>query len=136
MTIIEWSDTMEGLADIIKTITGEMQKSLSARTVVGDPITAEGKTIIPLVSVGMGFGAASGSGKGQENPVGGGGGGGLGMKPVAVIIIDHQGVRVEHLKETKHSLVGHLAEAMPKFVESMTRKKETHVAIEGAEEKS
>ncbi len=33
---------MEGLADIIKTITGEMQKSLSARTVVGDPITAEG----------------------------------------------------------------------------------------------
>jgi uncharacterized spore protein YtfJ len=136
MTIIEWSETMEGLTDIIKTITGEMQKSLSVRTVVGDPITAEGKTIIPLVSLGMGFGAGSGSGKGQENPVGGGGGGGLGMKPVAVIIIDHQGVRVEHLKETKHSLVEHLAEAMPKFVESMTRKKETHVAIEGNEEKS
>jgi uncharacterized spore protein YtfJ len=136
VTIIEWSEIMEGLADIIKTITGEMQKSLSAQTIVGDPITAEGKTIIPLVSVGMGFGAGSGSGKGQENSVGGGGGGGLGMKPVAVIIIDQHGVRVEQMTEAKHSLVEHVVEAMPKFLESFSKKKETHVAIEGAEGKS
>ena len=64
---------MEGLSEIIRTITGEMQKSLSARTVVGDPITIEGKTIVPLVSVGMGFGAGTGSGK---EPASGGGGGG------------------------------------------------------------
>lgn len=63
---------METLAEILRTITGEMQKSLSARTVVGDPITIEGKTIVPLVSVGMGFGAGSGSGKGQETSAGGG----------------------------------------------------------------
>ena len=68
---------MDGLTDVLKTITGEMQKSLSARTVVGDPITVEGKTIVPLVSVGMGFGAGSGSGK-DNNPSGGGGGLGLG----------------------------------------------------------
>jgi uncharacterized spore protein YtfJ len=126
---------MDGLAEMIKTITNEMQKSLSAQTVVGDPITAEGKTIIPLVSVGMGFGAGSGSGNGKENQVGGAGGGGLGMKPVAVIIIDSQGVRVEMMNETKHSLVEHLAEAMPKFIENMTHKKETHVAIEGPDDK-
>ena len=83
---------MDGLADILKTITGEMQKSLSARTVVGDPITVEGKTIVPLVSVGMGFGAGSGAGKEQDSA--GGGGGGMGMKPVAVIIIDEHGVKV------------------------------------------
>lgn len=51
---------MEGLTDILKTITTEMQKSLSPRTAVGDPITIEGKTIVPLMSVGMGFGAGSG----------------------------------------------------------------------------
>ena len=125
---------MDGLTDILKTITSEMQKSLSARTVVGDPITVEGKTIVPLVSVGMGFGAGSGSGSGKEdNP--GGGGGGLGMKPVAVVIIDHQGVRIERMKESRDSLVEHLAEAMPKFLESMTRKKETQVEIEGPSEK-
>ncbi len=122
---------MDGLTDVLKTITGEMQKSLSARTVVGDPITVEGKTIVPLVSVGMGFGAGSGSGK-DNNPSGGGGG--LGMKPVAVVIIDQQGVRIERLKESRHSLAEHLAEAMPKFLEGMVHKKETHVEIEGPNE--
>ena len=123
---------MDGLTDVLKTITGEMQKSLSARTVVGDPITVEGKTIVPLVSVGMGFGAGSGSGK--DNNPSGGGGGGLGMKPVAVVIIDQQGVRIERLKESRHSLAEHLAEAMPKFLEGMVHKKETHVEIEEAKE--
>jgi uncharacterized spore protein YtfJ len=68
---------MEGLTDILKTITTEMQKSLSPRMAVGDPITVEGKTIVPLMSVGMGFGAGSGTGK-ETDPAGGAGGGGLG----------------------------------------------------------
>ncbi len=79
----------------------------------------------------MGFGAGTGSGK-EDNP--GGGGGGLGMKPVAVVIIDQQGVRIERLKESRHSLAEHLVEAMPEFLDSMTRKKETHVEIEGPKE--
>ncbi|MDD1748350.1 MAG: sporulation protein YtfJ [Methanothrix sp.] len=125
---------MQELTEILKTITGEMQKTLSARTAVGDPVTAEGKTVIPLMSVGMGFGAGSGSGK--EDSPGGGGGGALGMKPVAVIIIDEQGVRVERLKETQHTLIEHVAEAMPKLLEGISRKKETHVEIKGEEERS
>ncbi len=119
---------MEGLAEIIRTITGEMQKSLSARTVVGEPISIEGKTIVPLVSVGMGFGAGAGSGKEQATG-GSGGGGGMGMKPVAVIIIDDQGVKVERLKTPKQSLMDQLAEAVPKLAESMPKKKEKRVEI-------
>jgi len=123
---------MEGLTDILKTITTEMQKSLSPRTAVGDPITVEGRTIIPLMSVGMGFGA--GSGKGKENEPGGAGGGGLGMKPIAVVIIDQQGVRIERMKASHDSLVDHLVEAVPRFVENISRKRETRVEIEGAKE--
>ena len=123
---------MEGLSEILKTITTEMQKSLSPRTAVGDPITVEGRTIIPLMSVGMGFGA--GSGKGKESEPGGAGGGGLGMKPIAVVIIDQQGVRVERMEPGHDSLVDHLVEAVPRFVESFSRKKETRVEIEGAKE--
>lgn len=134
-SIIKGSENMEGLAEILKTITGEMQKSLSARTVVGDPITVEGKTIVPLVSVGMGFGAGTAMGKAQETP-GGGGGGGLGLKPVAVIIIDPQGVKVERLKTTKHSLVEQLVEAVPAIADSFPKKRETAVKIEGPKETS
>jgi uncharacterized spore protein YtfJ len=128
------SENMQELTEILKTITGEMKNALSARTAVGDPVTVDGKTIIPLMSVGMGFGAGSGSGK-ADNP-GGCGGGGLGMKPVAVIIIDQDGVRVERLKEAQHTLIEHMAEAVPKLLEGLTHKKETHVQIKGEDEHS
>ena len=126
------SEKTQELSEILKTITEEMQKALSAKNTVGDPVTVEGKTVIPLMSVGMGFGAGSSSEK-ADKP-GGGGGGALGMKPVAVIIIDQDGVRVERLKEAQHTLIEHVAEAVPKLLEGLTRKKETHVQIKGDEE--
>lgn len=122
---------MDGLADILKTITTEMQKSLSPQTVVGDPITVDGKTIVPLMSVGMGFGA--GTGKETNTAGSAGGGGGLGMKPIAIVIIDQQGVRIERMTESSnHSLIDHLTDAIPKFMENISRKKETRVEIEGS----
>ena len=124
---------MQELTEILKTITGEMQNALSARTAVGDPVTVDGRTVIPLMSVGMGFGAGSGSGT-EDRP--GGGGGALGMKPVAVIIIDEQGVRVERLKQNQHTLVETVAEAVPRLLEGLSRKKETHVPIKDEQESS
>jgi uncharacterized spore protein YtfJ len=132
--LLAGSEKTQELSEILKTITEEMQKALSAKNTVGDPVTVEGKTVIPLMSVGMGFGAGCGSGN-ADNP-GGGGGGALGMKPVAVIIIDQQGVRVERLKEAQHTLIEHMAEAVPKLLEGLTRKKETHVQIKGDDESS
>ncbi|MDM7935654.1 MAG: spore germination protein GerW family protein [Methanothrix sp.] len=123
---------MDNLSEILRTITEEMHKSLSARTVICDPITVEGKTIVPLVSVGMGFGAGAGMGEEKGSPgegARGGAGGGLGIKPVAVIVIDQHGVRVERLADRRHSLVEHLAEALPAISESLQKRKETHVAI-------
>lgn len=126
---------MQSLEDILKAITTEMQKSMSAKTVVGDPVTFEGRTIVPLVSVGMGFGAGAGSGKTQDESSGGGGGGGMAIKPVAVVIIDENGVRVENFKSPKASIVEKLAEAVPKIAEGMSpKKKETQVAVQGPEE--
>ena len=112
---------MQELEELLKTITEEMHRTLAARTVVGDPITIEGKTIIPLVSLGMGFGVGAGTSKEQEKPAGGGGG--LGIKPVAVIIIDASGARVEILKPHKHTMIEELAEVAPKMVESFSKKK-------------
>ena len=42
-----------------------LQNSASVKTVYGDPITAEGKTIIPVAKVTYGFGA--GNAKRDEN---------------------------------------------------------------------
>jgi uncharacterized spore protein YtfJ len=133
--LLSGSEKTQELSDILKTITEEMQKALSSKNAVGDPVTVEGKTVIPLLSLGMGFGAGCSSGK-VDNPGGNGGGGGLGVKPVAVIIIDQQGVRVERLKEAQHTLIEHVADAVPKLLEGLTRKKETHVQIKGDDESS
>lgn len=69
--------------------------------VYGDAVEHQGTLIIPAAEVvaGMGFGAGYGSGGQVEKESGSGGGGGGGGKtfarPVAVIIADDKGVRVE-----------------------------------------
>lgn len=93
---------MEYVERILKTSMGEIERLLSTKTVVGEPMDVEGNTIIPLVSFGFAFSAGGGSGKGDKagkgegkgegSGVGTGGGGGI--KPVAVIIINKDGVNI------------------------------------------
>lgn len=90
----EGTELMEKLFDAAK-----------PEAVFGEPVTAEGQTIITAaeVSVGMGFGFGMGSGPaGETEDEGdqaggavGGGGGGAGSRPVAVIRISQEGVQVE-----------------------------------------
>jgi uncharacterized spore protein YtfJ len=70
--------------------------------VYGQPVEHEGSLIIPAAEVvaGMGFGAGYGAGGPQDEDGGGSGGGGGGggktvSRPVAVIVADQNGVRVE-----------------------------------------
>lgn len=92
-----------------KTVT-EIERLLSTRTVVGEPITVDGRTLIPLVSIGFGFGVGGGEGAAATRGTGGTGGGG-GVKPVGVVVIDKDSVRVEPLKGAAASLVDKVADA-------------------------
>ena len=119
---------MEIVENIVKTTLGEIEKMLSTKSVVGDPITIEGNTIIPLISIGFAFGAGGGGGKGMGKNSeggegsGGGTGGGAGVKPVAIIIIGRDGsVRLEPLKTGLASTIDKIAEKVP---EMMAKKKE------------
>ena len=96
---------MEHVENLFKSGIEEIERLLTTKTVVGDPIVIEGKTLIPLVSVGFGFGAGGGTGGvpkkkdgKQLEGVGGGTGGGAGIKPVAVIVVDENGVRLDPIK--------------------------------------
>ena len=62
---------MEEVERLLKNSVEEMEKLLSAKTVVGEPLTVDGNTIVPLLSIGFGFGAGSGSGKGKTDGEGG-----------------------------------------------------------------
>ena len=100
------------------TAVSEIERMLNTKTVVGDPITIEDNTLIPLISVGFGFGVGGGEGSdpGKCAGVGGGTGGGGGVKPVALIVINKDGVRVEPIKGGTASVLEKVAEIAGKAV--------------------
>ena len=114
---------MEEIANLVKTSMEEIRGVLSAERVVGEPIVIGGNTIIPLFSVGFGFGAGGGSGKGGKSEKdtgegrGGGTGGGGGVKPVALIIVNEEGVRVESIKGAVSSLAESVSGLVVKVME-------------------
>lgn len=72
--------------------------SANVKTVFGEPISAEGKTIIPVARVRYGFGGGMGSGPtrtGDEQRLGqgGGAGGGVIAQPVGVVEVSATGTR-------------------------------------------
>ena len=109
---------MRDMDQLIKTTMQEIEKMLSGKTVAGEPIVVDGNTIIPLVSIGFGFGAGSGGGKeaaGKGEGEGGGAGGGGGVKPVAILIINKDGVRLEPIKTGTSSVLEKIVETAGQF---------------------
>lgn len=109
---------MQNVEELLKTSMGEIERMLNTKTVVGEPITIEGATLIPLVSVGFGFGAGGGSGTMKTGEAGEGSGagtgGGGGVKPIALVIIDQNGVRLEPIKGAATSVLEKVAEVIGK----------------------
>ncbi len=93
--------------DLIQNTMDEFLATADVHAVYGEPIEHGSTLIIPAAEVlcGMGFGVGSGSGSdsgedgspGSGSGTGGGGGGGgrVFARPVAVVISDSDGVRVE-----------------------------------------
>jgi uncharacterized spore protein YtfJ len=113
---------MEDIQDVLKTSLEELERVLSTKTVVGEPIVIEGNTLIPLISIGFGFGAGGGTGKGGEEGQGTGTGGGGGIRPVALVIVNKDGVRVEPIKSGMASAFEHLGETIGKAMQEKEKK--------------
>lgn len=114
----------ESVESLVKTTLGEIEKVLGSKTVVGEPLNVGESTIIPLISVGFGFGGGGGTGKGEGKTkgessgegVGGGGGAGGGVKPVAVIIVDKDGARIEPIKGGMAIALEKIGETVPEMM--------------------
>ena len=111
---------MEDVEQLLKTAMGEVERMLNTRTVVGDPIVIEGATLIPLVSLGFAIGAGGGTGRMKSGEAGegkgAGTGGGGGVKPVALVIVDSNGVRLEAVKGGASSALEKVAETIGQAV--------------------
>ena len=127
------------LEDLIKTTLGEIEKVLGSNTAVGKPITAGKSTIIPLISAGFGFGGGGGAGKanakqksqGAGEGIAGGGGVGGGVKPIAVIIVDKDGARIEPIKSGVASAIEKIGKSIPEKMTSQKDRQENPPKREG-----
>ncbi len=82
------------LREVFTSIADRLHENATVQTVYGEPIVAEGKTIIPVARVRFGFGGGGGTqenhtSNGSTKPAasGGGGGGGAEVSPVGFIEI-------------------------------------------------
>ena len=116
---------MQDFENLFGKAIGEIERMLNTKTVVGDPITLDGKTLIPLISIGFGFGVGAGEGTDPKKGAGRGGGtgGGGGVKPVAVIVVDQDGVRIEPVKGGTASVLEKVADAAGRFAQNKPAEK-------------
>ena len=116
---------MENIENLFDKAIAEIERMLNTKTVVGEPITVEGNTLIPLINVGFGFGVGVGQGTEPKKGAGSGGGtgGGGGVKPVALVIINEDGVRVEPIKSGTASVLEKVADTLGKAASAKTEKK-------------
>jgi uncharacterized spore protein YtfJ len=105
---------MEIVENLVRTTLSEIEKVVNTKTVVGEAVTIGETTIVPLISIGFFFGAGGGSGRGEARQKGegegGGSGGGAWVRPVALVIMTSQGVRVE-------PIIGRIGGALEKLGE-------------------
>lgn len=126
-----------GVEETIRQIASELEKIATTKTVVGDPITAAGKTIIPVSKISMGFGAGGGEGKKEtESGFGGGGGAGAKIEPVAFIMLSEDEARIFRISEKGDAgIFSAIQDVMPDVVEKIKGMTGKHKKEEKPEEK-
>jgi uncharacterized spore protein YtfJ len=95
--------------EMIRIAVSELERLISTKNVVGEPVAMGDRVMIPISGYGFGFGGASGKGMAGETQTGAGGegsgvGAGAGVTPIAVVILDGTvcgptGVQVHLLKK-------------------------------------
>lgn len=127
-----------GVEATIKEIAGELERIATTKTVVGEPITAAGKTIIPISKITMGFGAGGGEGKKEtESGYGGGGGAGAKIEPVAFIMISEEEAKIFRISEKNDvgSILSSLPDVVPDLMDKLKGMKGKHKKEETPEDK-
>ena len=109
----------------------KIREMVDANTVIGDPIPAgEGTTLIPVSKISGGSNIPS---KTQAELFGGGSGAGINITPIALIVINQNGVQalpIVSKPETGDKMVNLVPEMFDKLTGLFSKKKETTEKVE------
>jgi len=93
-----------GSLALLQTLKDSVLSQASVKAIYGEPISAQGKTIIPVARITYGYGAGVGTGGvGQTSAKGegGGGGGGAHVIPLGVVEVSNQQTRFVPISDRK-----------------------------------
>ena len=93
-----------GSLALLQTLKDSVLSQASVKAIYGEPISAQGKTIIPVARITYGYGAGVGTGGvGQTSAKGegGGGGGGAHVIPLGVVEVSNQQTRFIPISDRK-----------------------------------
>lgn len=132
------AETQSKMESFVKSMLEQLRQLATTETIVGQPVTIEDKTVLPVIKFSVGFGAGGGEGTGEAptskeerktskgSGYGQGGGGGIKIDPVAFVTVHDDKVML--LPITKGGAnVERLLDSIPDFIEkvrSMKSKKE------------
>lgn len=132
---------------MIRIAVSELERLISTKNVVGEPVAMGDRVMIPISGYGFGFGGASGTGNAGEGQAGAGGegsgvGAGAGVTPIAVVILDGTvcgptGVQVHLLKKRSElaEVVSTLSSSLvPQVIDALKCKQGTAGAAYAEEE--
>ena len=93
-----------GSLALLQSLKESVLSQANVKTIYGEPIEAQGKTIIPVAKIVYGYGAGAGTGGVGDTSAkgeGGGGGGGVRAVPVGVIEVSDQPTRFVPISDRK-----------------------------------
>ncbi|HZP62363.1 MAG TPA: spore germination protein GerW family protein [Terriglobales bacterium] len=96
-----------GALAVLQSLRDGILNQASVKTIYGEPIAANGKTVIPVARITYGYGAGAGTGGVGDTSArgeGGGGGGGVRAIPVGVVEVSDQRTRFVPIHDRKKLL--------------------------------
>ena len=112
--------------DLLSTTMEKIRTMVDANTIIGQPIHAEGVTLIPVSKLSFGF-ASGGSDfttKNQKpaapNTFGGGTGAGAKLEPLAFLVVKGDSVRVLSVAPPPATTVDRVIDMVPEVVDKVT----------------
>lgn len=112
--------------DLLSTTMEKIRTMVDANTIIGQPIQAEGVTLIPVskLSFGFGMGGSDFTTKNQKpaqaNTFGGGSGAGAKLEPVAFLIVKGESVRLLPVAPPPGTTVDRVIEMVPDVMDKVT----------------
>lgn len=113
--------------DLFATIMEHVHTMVDANTIIGQPIQAEGVTLLPVSKLSFGFGSGGAdfvAGKKAavpaQNTFGGGGGAGAKLEPVAFLVVKGDSVRLLPVSPPANTTVDRVIDMVPDVLDKIT----------------